>query len=181
MGLEEVKRDIMESAKAKATRLRAEVEEERQRLEHLAKERVAAFAEILKKREESAADLLKKTTIAKARAEAKRMLLEKKQERIDAAFADAEKELARLPAKTSEEFLRALLAKAGAAGDVAVIYCNVKDAKSLRDAKIRQHDLLGGFIAENADATVRLDYSYESILASVREKNLPEIAQVLFG
>ena len=42
-------------------------------------------------------------------------------------------------------------------------------------------DIVGGIIAENQDETVRVDYSFDSMLQNMEENELQSINKILFG
>ena len=41
--------------------------------------------------------------------------------------------------------------------------------------------MTGGLIAENKDGTVRVDYSFDTMLQTIKENELQSINKVLFG
>ena len=41
--------------------------------------------------------------------------------------------------------------------------------------------MLGGFIAKSKDGSYQLDFSFESLLQTVKEQHLAEIADAVFG
>ena len=41
--------------------------------------------------------------------------------------------------------------------------------------------MLGGLIAENKEKTIRVDYRFETMLESIKEKELQGINKLLFG
>ena len=65
--------------------------------------------------------------------------------------------------------------------EVAKIYCNKKDLKVLKDFKAEAADITGGLIAENKEGTVRVDYSFDTMLQNIKENELQSINKVLFG
>ncbi|MDO8642731.1 MAG: hypothetical protein Q7R76_04045, partial [Candidatus Woesearchaeota archaeon] len=46
---------------------------------------------------------------------------------------------------------------------------------------IKEKSIEGGLIAETADGTVSVNYTYEHFLAEIQEKNLQELNTILFG
>ncbi|MEK6876839.1 MAG: V-type ATP synthase subunit E family protein, partial [Nanoarchaeota archaeon] len=63
----------------------------------------------------------------------------------------------------------------------AKVYCNKNDAKLVKGFKAESSDITGGLIAENADGTVRVDYSFDTMLQNVKENELQKISKILFG
>ena len=41
--------------------------------------------------------------------------------------------------------------------------------------------IIGGIVLENEDGTVRLDFTYDSILKNVYERSLKQISDILYG
>ena len=41
--------------------------------------------------------------------------------------------------------------------------------------------MIGGIIAENGEKTIRVNYSFETLLESVKEAELQNISKILFG
>ena len=61
------------------------------------------------------------------------------------------------------------------------LYCNKNDAKFMKDFNAEAIDIMGGLIAENKDGTVRVDYSFDTMLQNIKENELQSINKVLFG
>ena len=74
-----------------------------------------------------------------------------------------------------------LLEKAKNDIEVEKIYCNKKDLKLLKEFNAEAMDMTGGLIAENKDGTVRVDYSFDTMLQTIKENELQSINKVLFG
>ena len=83
--------------------------------------------------------------------------------------------------KQREECMNKLLDKAKKDIEVAKVYCNKNDAKLVKGFKAEPSDIIGGLIAENADGTVRVDYSFGTMLQNIKENELQKISRILFG
>ena len=88
-----------------------------------------------------------------------------------------------------EKLYQSLLKKAEKEIDVYAVYVNKSDfdvvksiAKSILKNKesIKEEEILGGIIAENKDGTIRVDYSFDSLLEEFRQKSLADISEKLF-
>ena len=180
MGLEKVKEKVLEEARIKAdatlkvAKTEADVilksatgragESEREHGENLTSETL-----LIRKREEAA-----------GRLEAKKMLLSFKKDFVDGVFSSVTERLAALPDSARKEHVKKLLEKASAEIQAGTVYCNKKDGKFVKDAKVKATDVLGGVIAESPDGLLRVDYSYETLLKQVKDAMLPELNRFLF-
>ena len=99
----------------------------------------------------------------------------------EAAFAEARKKRENLADKKPEAYIKKLLEKAKNDIEVAHVYCSKKDAKSLKELKAEAADMIGGLIAENKEKTIRVDYSFETILQGIKENELQNMSKLLFG
>jgi len=88
-----------------------------------------------------------------------------------------------MPASKKEELLKNIINKYEASG--ARVYSSkdsediVKKLTSLSYAG--NLDAIGGIVLENEDGTVRLDFTYDSILKNVYERSLKQISDILYG
>jgi len=174
MGLEELKQEIQDSAKKKVADIKAEIASQiKQSEKQLEKE----LSERRKQRQaETEAEIERMGSVreAEAKAETSHLVLEKKrvliQDAIDEAIAGIRKEKA---------YVMDLLKKAQKELEVSKVYCRKEDMKLIPDAV--QADISGGLKAENAEGTVSVDYTYDTLMKSLREKHLQEIAKRLFA
>ena len=142
-----------------------------------AKEKEAVF----KKQLESEVGLINKREAASARLESKKLYLSFRKEFIDESFSLVHEKLSKLPDSARAAHIKKLLEKAGSEIDVSVVQCNKKDCKFVSNFKVIEADILGGIIAESADGTLRVDYSYETLLAQLKDSLLPELNETLFS
>ena len=181
MGLESVKEEVIRNAMGNASSLLAEARKDAGRI---MKEAEAKCEEMRAKNEaetKRAIDTLKKQELASAEIESRKLVLDAKKNAIDNAIADARKKLEALDDKKREQYIKMLLDKSKKEIDVAFVYCNKKDAKFVKGFEIINADLLGGLIGENKEKTIRVDYSFETLLESVMESELQNISKLLFG
>lgn len=180
MGLESVKEEIIRNAKKHEESLIDEAREEARHIIEKARKESMELREKSDAETKKALDIIKRQEAASAELESKKMLLEAKKKIIDLAFAEAQKKLEKMEQKKREAIVRALLEKAGKEIGIGIVYCNKKDAKSIKGYKAEETEIIGGLIAENTDGTVRVDYSFDSMLQSVKESHLQEINKSLF-
>lgn len=181
MGLEAVKEEIIGSAKEQSNSIIAEARKEANRQIRDAGKKIeemqATSEAELKKRYDS----IKRQEIAAAELESKKMLLEAKKQVIDAVFAESAKRLQGLHAKGREEYTKKALERAKKDMDVAFVYCSNSDAKFLKGMNVEPINIAGGIIAENREKTIRVDYSFETMLQGIKETEMQNLSKILFG
>lgn len=180
MGLEAVKEEILDGAKQQANSLIAEARKEANRV---TKEAERKIEKILEKSESEAKvmmDMIKRQELASAELENKKMLLAAKKEMIESVFNEARKKLESLNEKKKEVLVKKLLEKAKSEMEIGSVYCNKNDAKFLKDFSPETASILGGIMAENKERTIRIDYSFDSMLQSLKESELQNVSKALF-
>ena len=96
-------------------------------------------------------------------------------------FADARKKLEAFDDKKREAYIKKLLDKAKKEIDLGYVYCNRKDSKFVKDFKAENAEMIGGIIAENKERIIRVDYSFDTLLESIKESELQNINKLLFN
>lgn len=180
MGLEEVKEEILNNARDDSNKQIEEAKKEAQEITNKAKKRISDYKIKLKDDKEELIENLKKMKIAQARSEAKKLVLDKKKELIDIVFEKAKQKLASLNDDKRKKYIQTLIGKAKNEIEVATVYCNKKDKNFLQALKCEETDIIGGIIVENKDKSIRIDYTFETLLDNVKENSLQEIARRLF-
>lgn len=183
MGLEEIVKEIIAKGKNEAAKILEEGEAEASRILEEAKNqalKIKAAREEAVKRE---AARLRQQEISSANLEVKRNILNAKKELLDKAYEKALETLSRLPADKNARTLKSLLEKHG--GEGARIYCKESDQPLVTHLTDLMYagsiNCLGGVIFESEDGSVRLDYTYDSLLKNVYEPSLKQISEILFG
>ena len=180
MGLETVKEDILMKAKHTANNIESEAKIEDQRI----KREVDAKIEELKKMGEletkKIIDQIKKQAISNAELESKKIILESKKRIIEDLFLSAKNYLENLEDKKREQYIKNMINKINSEFDVGTFHCNKKDAKFLKNLNVQVIDISGGLIAEDKEKNVRLDYSFDTFLESIKERELSSISRILF-
>lgn len=176
MGLESVKAEIVEQAEQEAHKLLKSAEEKSKQIE----ERFAMQLEEYKKEmiaeEAKEVEARERILLAKANSQAKQITMAAKKKILDTAFEEALEKIIH----SKHDYFGNLLKKAHKEITISVISVNPRDKKSAKNCKSVMGTHAGGFVAYNADKSVALDYTYESIVAGLREKLLVEIGGMLF-
>ena len=181
MGLETVKEEILNSAKEKSNSLIAEARKEANRIMRETEKKAGEMREKSEAETKRMLDLIKRQELSSAELENKKMILEAKKQIIESVFAEAKKKIENLDDKKKEAYMKKLIEKAKNDIDVEHVYCNKSDAKFLKSFKAEHASIIGGLIAENKDRTVRVDYSFETLLQSIKENELQNLSKELFG
>ncbi|MBI2541783.1 hypothetical protein HYV80_03690 [Candidatus Woesearchaeota archaeon] len=181
MGIETVKEEILNSAKEQSSSLIAEARKESNRI---ARETEKKIEEMRAKSEADAKrimDAIKRQELASAELDNKKLLLGAKKQAIENVFAESRKKLESMDDKKRELIVKKLLDKAKSEIEIANVYCNKKDSKSFKGMNVEILDMIGGLIAENKEGTVRIDYSFDTMLQSIKENELQNINKTLFA
>lgn len=181
MGLETVKEEIIREAKNQEQSLVEEARNETVRIINEAEKKVAEIKEKSNIETKRAMDIIKKQELASAELENKKMLLEAKKQLIEIVFSEVKGNIEKLDGRKREEYIKKLLEKAKNDIKVANSYCKEKDLKFLEGLNAEAADVIGGLIAENKDKTVRVDYSFDTMLESLKENELQSISRILFS
>jgi len=179
MGLETVKEEIISNAKNQEESLIAEAKIGTIRLINEEERKAARLKEKSDLETKRIIDLIKRQELSSAELESKKIFLETKKQLIESVFSEVRKNLEKLDSKKREEYVKKLLEKAKNDIEVANVYVNEKDKKFLENAE--SIEIVGGLIAENEDKTVRVDYSFDTILQSLKDNELQNINKILFG
>ena len=180
MGLEAVKEEIIRSAKEQEASMLAEARKEAARLIREAEKKIEEMKAKMDIETKRRLDAIKKQEMASADMESRKMLLEAKKEIIESVFTEVRKSLASLDDRKKESYIRRLMEKARHDIEPVYFYSNKNDAKFLKGVNSRPADIVGGILAENKDMTIRVDYSFESMLEIIKENELQSINKILF-
>ena len=181
MGLEAVKEEIIRNAKEQSNSLTAEARKEANRVMKEAEKKIEEMKEKSDTQTKRLLDIIKRQEITSAELENKKMLLEAKKQVIESVFMEAKKGLEILDDKKRESYIKKLLEKTKNDIEIAHVYCNKKDAKFLKGFDVKSIDIIGGLLVENKDKTIRVDYSFETLLQSIKENELQTINKLLFA
>ncbi len=188
MGLENVVSDILKSAKADVSAIEADrdsevssiVEEAKRTGERITGEKVASA--------EEEATRIRKQELSGANLEVRRMMLNTRKEILDETQKQTTERLRELD---PEPLIRSLIR--AHSGDATRVYSSRQDqpvveglCDELLESKLTKLeyvgniDCIGGIVLENEDETVRLDYTFDTILNEVSERSMKQISGILF-
>ncbi len=178
MGIEEVRKEIIDNAKNQARQILKEAEKEKQGILASAETRVNAIKERLDKEAEKSVEQYKIMMLAEATSIAKKQRLSLERDVINEVFEKSKEDILSISSKKREQHLTKIMAKAGK--EFAKIYCSKKDIALMKKYRPSEADILGGLILENKEGDMRLDLSYETLLEKIKQDNVAEIAKILF-
>ena len=181
MGLEAVKEEVIRQAKEQESVMIAEARRESNKQAKEAEKKTEEMKEKTDLETKKMIDTMKRQALASGELESKKMVLEAKKQIIENVFTEAKKRLDSLDEKKREALIKKLLEKSKRELEIEHVYCSRKDAKFIKGVNVEPADILGGIIGENNDKTIRIDYSFETMLEIIKESELQSINKILFG
>lgn len=190
MSLDTVVEDIREDARARAEEIR---EEGDQRAEEILDEANEEAEEIVSQREESVERQIeqeREQALSSAKLEAKQGRLEARRDVLEEVREETQDAIADLSGDRREELTRTLLDDAAEEfGDEPVSVYGRADDEDLLTEILEDYDnwsfagdreCLGGVVVESEASRVRVNNTFDSVLADVWEDNLKELSERLF-
>jgi len=176
MGLEEVKKEILDKAKEESARIEAEATMQIKSMEDDFANEMKEKRMLSKARIDEEIKHLTEIKEAEAKALARDITAEKKMQIINQAIAKAKQKLK----EKNKEYIPKMIEKAKKEFSFSIgkIYCNKEDMHLIKGAI--EADIDGGIIIENLDGDVSIDYSYDTLLESIKNRYIQEIAKALF-
>ena len=181
MNLEPVKEEILGNAQEQAKQMLAEARKEASIILKEAEKKLQSLQESSDAAAKKTIETIKRQEIAAGELESKKMLLEAKKQMIERAFDDARKQIESLDDKKKEILLKKLLESTQKEMSVASVYCSTKDMKFFKGTSAFAAEMLGGFIAENKEKTIRVDCSFDSLLQSIKDSEMQSLNSMLFA
>ncbi|NHN46715.1 V-type ATP synthase subunit E [Halostella sp. JP-L12] len=191
MSLETVVEDIRDEARARADEIRAQGEERAAEIVSEAEEDAEETLAEAEEQVEAEIEQEREQKLSSAKLEAKQQRLEARRGLLQEVRESVEAELADLGGDQREELTRALLDAASVEfdeGDDVLVYAR-EDDEALVTGIIEDYDgyeyagevdCLGGVVVESDQSRVRVNNTFDSVLADVWEDNLKEISARLF-
>lgn len=183
MGLEHVKHEILTHAEQEAKKVVAAAKEQAKMDFETAHQTVDAFETEIQATLQKELDALERQYAAGMQLTAKKILLQKRREVLDAVFQQAAAALIALSNAEKKKLYSILFSQAKKQCTAGIVFCAKQDVSLVKTLcpSVQSIDIIGGIIVESKDSTVRFDYSFDSVLVELQEKKLQEVAQLLFG
>ena len=190
MSLETVVEDVRDEARERAKEIRADAEERADELLGRAEADAEQTIEQAEADAEREVAQEREQKLSSAKLEAKQMRLEARRDALQDVRERVEERIAALEGDEREELTRELLAAAATEfdGDKVRVYARADDEALVSDILddydgyeyAGEYDCLGGVVVESEASRVRVNNTFDSVLADVWENNLKEISAQLF-
>jgi len=185
MALDNVKKDIVDSAKVSVSAIEAERDAEVAKIKAEAEAVISDMKAKEDKKLKETIEQLGRQVLSSAELESKKIVLSKKKEMLEKAFAESLAELESAPAATKKKQYKQMVAAAKKVIDDPKAYCS-KDEKITADdigvSKLEKvGNITGGLILESKDGTIQVDMQYKTILQTVWDREMKSLSDTLFG
>lgn len=183
MGLEQVKQEILVHAEQEAKKILTAAKEQAKKEFEAAHQTIDAFETAVQDSLQKELETLEKRYAASMQLAAKKIFLQKRRALLDAVFQRAAEALVALPFAEKKKLYTTLFLEAKKQFTPGTIFCARQDMVLVKTIfpSVQERMILGGIIAANKDGTLLLDYSFDSVLSTLQEKKLHEVARLLFG
>jgi len=180
MGLEKIKEEILHKADAAEKEILAEAEKKVNEIKNNTTEQIKQLEREASQKLEAEMKNLENRENSLANVESRKMLFETRKNLIDKAYEEAFNKIRNMPAKDREDLIKKLIDMAKKEIDVDVVYISEKDKKYCKDeAKIKGIETDGGIICETKDGNVRVNLTFGTLFADLREKTSKEVSEIL--
>ena len=192
MALDAVVREIRDKGIRESEAIKSEAKAEVDAILAEAREKVIAIKMAVEEEANHQAGYIPTQAVAAANLSVKRETLNAQKDVLDEVYARVVADIAALPDEFHRKAIRELCKTAAKELGEGVYYCNERDVRAVEDALSSlktlsgfslagTKNISGGIIAENADATLQLDYSYSTFNSEVWESGLKDASDILFG
>lgn len=185
MALDEVKLEIQKSAEQTAAAIMAEADAEVRSIMAQADSEISAMKEKEDKRLAESIERLKRQEISSAELESKKIVLAKKKEILNKAFAETLASLESAPEADKTAMYKKMVASAKATIAEPKVYVPAGSTATAQDLGVSEvivsDKISAGIMLENADGTLMVDMQYKTILQSVWDREMKALSDILFG
>jgi vacuolar-type H+-ATPase subunit E/Vma4 len=176
MGIDNVKKEILDQAKKEAQLILKEADIVKKEIIDAANVRVDSIKNELDQVAKQTISHYKTMMEAESNSILKKEKLKLEKDLIDEVFENTLIELEKLDSKSRTKDVKKLVK----GQKYSSVFCSKKDMAALKSLKPKAVDIIGGVILQDSKEEVRLDLSYETLLQEIRQDNLAEVAKVLF-
>jgi V/A-type H+/Na+-transporting ATPase subunit E len=184
MALDNVVDEILESASKEADQILKAGEKEKAAILQQAADAVSSKQKVQQKETEDAVKRLRQQELSSAELEEKRIVLNARKEMLDRTFEEVNSQLADMSSADKARLYGSILEQGRKVIKDPKIYCPAGEAKLLpvkNGEKVEEVKMGPGLILESKDGSVRIDYTFKTILEGIWEKELKNISNILFG
>jgi V/A-type H+-transporting ATPase subunit E len=191
MGLDAVLAEIREKGKKEAEAIRAESQQDSDRILAEANRKVAAIKTDAEEASSKQVSRIIAQEISAANLLVKREILNTQKGLLDDVYESTRKEIARLPESFHREAIKKLLSEAKKEIPRGSIRCNARDVAAAKAVLSEKEfsgftlgepvDIDGGILIEGEGNELQIDYSYRTFMNKVWESGLKDASDLLFG
>ena len=184
MALDNVVNEILESARKEADQILKAAESEKEATLRQAAETISSKQKAQQKETDEAIKRLRQQELSSAELEEKRIVLNARKEMLDRTFDEVNIQASEMSSAEKARLYMVILEKGKKVIPEPKIYCPIGEAKLLvikSGDKVEEVKMGPGLILESKDGTMRIDYSFKTILEGVWEKELKNTSNLLFG
>lgn len=174
MGIDEVKKEILDNAKAQAKAIIKEADSTKAEIMAQAESRIDSIKEQLKLVTTKTIEQYKIMMIAESSSYTKKQRLKLEKDLISDVFTNTLLEIKKSKTRTKD------VQKLVKVQKDSIVYCAKEDMSALKSYKPNQLDIAGGVILEDKSGETRIDLSYETMLDEIKKEKLTEIVSILF-
>ncbi|MBN1503303.1 hypothetical protein JW930_07225 [Candidatus Woesearchaeota archaeon] len=181
MGLKEVKQEILDNAKKQASKITADGKAECKKISEIARRELNGAEDELKKQQERIVSDYKTKNTASLGFKIKRSRFNMEKRVLEKVMEATKEKLTKLDKDKRKEHIEYMIKDAKKTVSVDIVLCNQRDMGLVKEYECRKADIIGGIIVLNKDRTVRIDYSYDTMINDIFNKYLKEVSNILFG
>jgi V/A-type H+-transporting ATPase subunit E len=184
MALDKVVDNILGSARQEADKRVQDAEVERARILQEVDQKIDKMQKAKEKELQDALVRMRRQEMSSAELEAKKTVLNTRKEILNRTFDEMLKEISSMEHKEKSAIYKRILADGKKIIHHPKVLCPKGEADLLTGlrgcASLTEVEMDSGLILESEDGTVRLDYRFRTILASIWEKELKNVSNILF-
>jgi V/A-type H+-transporting ATPase subunit E len=185
MALDNVTKEITESAKASAEAIRAEGDAEAAKIMADADAVVSDMRTKEDKKLKETVEQLGRQMLSSAELESKKIVLSKKKEMLEKAFAESLASLESASAATKKKQYKQMVDAVKKVIEDPNAYCSKNEDITAQDIGVSKlekvSNITGGLILESKDGTIQADMQYKTILQSIWDSEMKNLSDILFG
>ena len=185
MALDNVTKDIRDSAEASVASIEAKRDAEVARIMAEAETAISDMKAKEDKKLKETIEQLGRQILSSAELESKKIVLSKKREILERAFAESLASLESASAATKKKQYKQMVAAAKKVIDDPMAYCSKSETVTAEDIGVSKLEkvggITGGLILESKDGTVQVDMQYKTILQTIWDREMKSLSDILFG
>ncbi len=182
MGLEKIREEILQKATAAEKEIIADASLKVEAVKKDAVRQIGQLEQDASRKLNLEIAALESRENSLASMESQKMLFQAKKEALDAVYQGALVRIKKMSKKEREQVIAKLLERAKKEIDVHTVYVNDTDRAFIGSSfEIKSLATDGGIICETKDGRVRVDYTFSTLFADIKEKTVKEASKTLFG